>query len=123
MQHLKEAMPPGMSLYRSLMSEPCDIVHVSGCRPHTSYTRTKATTALRGSKDDETRERGREFQGAQRDRQKADFVGLYGVAGMWERVRRGGLYETIKAGREHCNPKGSFQRWGCRSAGEAQRTL
>ena len=38
---------------------------------------------------------------------KAVFSG--GAVGQW--VRRRGLYETIKAGREHCNPKGCFRVW------------
>ena len=42
---------------------------------------------------------------------------------MGQRVRRGGLYETIEAGRKHCNPKGCFIGGGNGSAGEAWRTL
>ena len=50
-------------------------------------------------------------------------MGLYGVAGMWERVRRGGQYETIKAGENIVTLKAVFSGVGCRSAGEARRTL
>ena len=92
-----------MSLYRSLDSEPCDIINVSGGLPHTSYPRMKATTALRGSLDDKTRKARSKSQGEQRDRRKVDF-GVDVVAGaVGQRVRRGGYCETIEAWRRMCN--------------------
>ena len=84
MQHLPRGeASKGMSLYRSLDSEPCDIINVSGGLPHTSYPRMKATTALRGSLDDKTRKARSKSQGEQRDRRKAAFGVLMGWRGSW----------------------------------------
>ena len=64
MQHLPRGKASSwMSLYRSLDSEPCDIINVSGLLPHTSYPRMKATTSLRGSLDDKTRKARSKSQG------------------------------------------------------------
>ena len=45
-------------------------------------------------------------------------MGLYGVAGMWERVRRGGQYETIKAGENIVTLQVVF---GCGAVGQRVR--